>query len=251
MKRMTAICLLSTLLTSQACSAEIANTQVPPPNGTEVNRNEQRRDVNENANRTNAQSESQTVQADKSSIKDTKGLIVLSNKYGKNDFVRFYNDDGSLWYEFTFYYDDSDGKFEYENEEFGPFSFHQDYFVLALRCVGEDKYRYEVIVNEENGLKKFVKKDDPTLKFETLGEHITKVFAIEFDRVKNPLLEAPNGKVRNIDLSPELIFHPVEVRGEWLKVRWDGSQQPKKDAGSGWVKWRDDNQILVELFYFA
>ncbi|MBK8146966.1 MAG: hypothetical protein IPK58_01800 [Acidobacteria bacterium] len=69
--------------------------------------------------------------------------------------------------------------------------------------------------------------------------------------MKNPLLDAPNGKVRNIDLSPKLIFHPVEVRGEWLKVRWDGSQQPKKDAGSGWVKWRDDNQILVELFYFA
>ncbi|MBK8810726.1 MAG: hypothetical protein IPN69_08350 [Acidobacteria bacterium] len=107
------------------------------------------------------------MQADKSSIKDTKGLIVLSNKYGKNDFVRFYNDDGSLWYEFTFYYDDSDGKFEYEKRRIRPFSFHQDYFCVSLNG-GEDKYRYEVIVNEENGLKKFVKKDDPTLKFETL-----------------------------------------------------------------------------------
>jgi hypothetical protein len=43
------------------------------------------------------------------SIKNTKGLIVLSDQYGKNDFIRFYNEDGSIWYEFTYYYDDSDG----------------------------------------------------------------------------------------------------------------------------------------------
>lgn len=247
MKRMTAICLLSTLLTSQACSAEISNTQVPP-NSKEVR---ERRDINENANRTNAQSELQTGQADKTSIKNTKGLIVLSDRYRKNEFVRFYNDDGSLWYEFTFYYDDKDGKFEYENDNFAPFAFHQDYFLLALKCTGEDKNRYEVIVNEDTGLKKFVKKDDPALKFQSWEDHIKGAFAVKFDQVENQLRESPEGKVKNANLPEDVTFHPVQVNGEWLKVRWDGSQQPKKNAGSGWVKWRDDSQLLVELFYFA
>src|SRR5687767_1862872 len=52
------------------------------------------------------------------SIKNSIGLVVLSDKYpsskneikDKDDFIRFYNEDGSLWYEFTYYYDDSDGK---------------------------------------------------------------------------------------------------------------------------------------------
>lgn len=249
MKRMTAICLLSTLLPSQACSAETANTQVPPPNGTEANRNEQRRDVNENANKANAQSESQTGWVNKTSIKNTKGLIMLSDRYGKNEFIRFYNTDGSLWYDFTFYYDDKDGKFEYENDDFAPFAFHPDYFLLALKCTGEDNNRYEVIVNEDTGLKKFLKKD-PALKFQSWEEHVKGAFAVKFNQVENPLRESPDGKARK-DLPKEVPFHPVEAKGEWLKVRWGESQQPKKDTASGWIKWRDGDQILVELFYFA
>jgi hypothetical protein len=248
MKRMTAICLLSTLLTSQACSAEIANTQVPSSNSKELNA---RLDVNQKANRTNEQSEVQTGPANKTSIKNSKGLIVLSDRYSKTDLIRFYNDDGSLWYEFTFYYDDKDGKFEYENDNFAPLAFHQDYFLLALKCTGEEKNRYEVIVNEDTGLKKFVKKDDPALKFQSWEDHVKGAFAVKFDEVENQLRESPEGKVENAKLPVDVTFHPVEVNGAWLKVRWNGSKGSKKDSGSGWVKWRDDNQILVELFYFA
>lgn len=184
------------------------------------------------------------------SVKNTKGLIVISDQYGKNDFVRFYNEDGSLWYEFTFYYDDSDGKFEYANENFAPFSFHQDYFVLALKCIGEDKSRYEVIVNEETGLKKFVKKTDSTLKFLTWEDHITKRFAVDFNRVENPLLEMPKGKVKVGELPKEVTFRPVKIEGEWLKVNWDVAKH-RDNVGSGWIKWKADGKLLIELFYFA
>jgi hypothetical protein len=187
---------------------------------------------------------------DVASIKNTKGLITLSDKYGKNDFIRFYNEDGSLWYEFTYYYDDSDGKFEYENENFRAFAFHIEYFVLALKCVGEDKNRYEVMVNEETGLKKFVRKDDPTLKFKTWEQHILKLFAVGFNREENPLREMPEGKVKTIELPKEVFFHPVEIKGERLKVSWDVTKHGD-NAGSGWIKWKADEKLLIELFYFA
>lgn len=248
MKCLAIICLISTVMVSQACSAETGDTQALPTN---ANQNEERRAANDQTNKASTHSESQPVQADKTSIRDTKGLIVLSDRYGKKDFIRFYNEDGSLWYEFTFYYDDSDGKFEYENEEFAPFSFHQDYFVLALRCIGEDKTRYEVIVNEETGLKKFVKKDDPTLKLETWEEHLRKLFAVGFDREKNPMRETPEGQAKIVEFPKEVPLHPIEVRGDWLKVRWDSSEKSRKHAESGWVKWRDNDQILIELFYFS
>lgn len=188
------------------------------------------------------------------SIKNTKGLIVLSDKYGKNDFIRFYNEDGSLWYEFTYYYDDKDGEFEYANENFAPFAFHQDYFSLALKCVGEDKNRYEVIVNEETGLKKFVRKNDTALEFETWEEHILKTFSVVFDEKENSLRETPNGKLKEVERSKIDRFAAVEVKGDWLKVKWNTENNPNNDSRKtdfGWVKWKADEKLIIELFYFA
>lgn len=248
MKNFIFLCLVSLVLTSEACSMRSDETNVPRANSEQLDRDKLNRTTGIRTE-TDAPPHA-TAQIDKSVIKNTKGLIVLSGRYGKSDYIRFYNEDGTLWYEFTFYYATAGGKFE-SNEDFLPFAFHPDYFSLALKCTGEDKNRYEVIVNEETELKKFVRKDDPTLKFETWDEHVTKAFAVDFNQAENPLRESPDGKAKNVDLPKELTFHPVEVKGEWLKVRWDGLQQPKKDAGLGWVKWRDNDHILVELFYFA
>lgn len=206
----------------------------------------------ENSNKTNSQSMQQGEKTQETTLENSLGVISLNEKgYGKDKFINIYNQDGSLWYKFTFYYNDSDGKFEYANENFKPFAFHPDYFVLALKCVSEDESRYEVIVNEETGLKKFVRKDDPTLKFETWEEHIPKAFAVGFNQEENPLRETPEGKVKAIDLPKEATFHPVEIKGEWLKVSWSNSKKAEKNNKFGWVRWRENNKILVELFYLS
>jgi hypothetical protein len=199
---------------------------------------------------------SPSVQQEFDTIGNTIGLIVLNEQnYGKEDFVHFYNEDGSLWYKFTFYYDDSDGKFEYANGDFRPFAFHKDYFVLALKCVGKENGRYEVIVNETTGLRKYVKADDPVLRLETWEEHILNVFAVTFNQVDNPLLDAPSGQVKKVVLSnAEPFFHPIEIKGKWLKVKWKTSEETKRkepNHDSGWIRWKEGESLLVELFYFA
>jgi hypothetical protein len=200
----------------------------------------------------NAQKMQPDKQSQKTDVENSLGVVSLNEKgYGKDKFIHIYNQDGGIWYRFTYYYDGSDGKFEYANENFNPFAFHPDYFVLALKCVGEDENRYEVIVNEEKGLKKFVRKDDATLKFETWEKHILKTFAVDFDREQNPLRETPEGQVKDFVLPKEATFHPVEVNGEWLKIRWDSSKKAVKNDKFGWVKWKENNKILIELFYFS
>ena len=186
-------------------------------------------------------------------IENTIGLIVLSDNYDKGDFVKIYNEDGSLWHKFTHYYDDSDGEFEYANDNFRPFAFHPDYFVLALKCVGKKADRYEVIVNEETNLKKYVKVNDKVLKFETWENHILKLFAVGFDEKENPMLEVPQGQVKNL-VKSERTFHPVEVKGEWLKVKWDVTGETDKketQQNSGWLRWKKDGKLIVELFYIC
>ena len=186
---------------------------------------------------------------DKRSIKGVKGLIVLSDKYGKGDFVRFYNKDGSLWYEFTFYYDDSDGDFEYRNENFLPYSFHQDNFLLALKCVGEDKDGYKVVVNEETGLQKYFRKADGSLKFESWENHVLQSFSVTFEWRENPILEEPGGKVIDVNLSKIERFSADEIKGEWLRVKWDSEPNPNDDpqkAKFGWIKWKVKERLLID-----
>jgi hypothetical protein len=219
-----------------ACSTEAVDNQI----------------YKESITKANAQKMQPDKQSQKTDVENSLGVVSLNEKgYGKDKFIHIYNQDGGIWYRFTYYYDGSDGKFEYANENFNPFAFHPDYFVLALKCVGEDENRYEVIVNEETGLKKFVRKDDATLKFETWEKHILKTFAVDFDREQNPLRETPEGQVKDFVLPKEATFHPVEVNGEWLKIRWDSSKKAVKNDKFGWVKWKENNKILIELFYFS
>ena len=94
----------------------------------------------------------------------------------------------------------SGGKFEYANDNFKPFAFHPDYFLLVLKCVRRSENRFEVVVNEETGMKKYVNVDDPVIKFETWEAHILKnTFAIDFDRKENSVRKTPGAPVKNTD----------------------------------------------------
>jgi hypothetical protein len=186
-------------------------------------------------------------------IKNTRGVVVL-NKYGKGDFVRFYNADGSLWYEFTFYFDESGGKFPYANDDFRPFAFHPGYFLLVLRCTETPDNFFEVVVNEESGLRKYVRANDPVLKLETWDKFVLSVFAVTFDQKANPILQAPNGQPNTVAIPSDANFRPVETDGDWLKIRWDAAADPAgkpKPIGSGWIRWKNAGKLLVDFSYFA
>lgn len=188
-----------------------------------------------------------------SKTSNSLGLIVLSESYSEKGFIHIYNDDGSLWHKFTFYYDDSDGEFEYDNVNFRPFAFHPDYFLLALKCVRKEAGRYQVIVNEETRLKKYVKTNDPFLRFETWENHILKAFSVGFNRKENPVLNVPQGRVKKVVMK-DSPFHPVGVRGEWLRVKWgvmDGTDGKRAKHNSGWIRWKKGDRLLIELFYIS
>lgn len=211
-----------------------------------------------------AQEDSEGIRRKANSIRNTIGVIVL-NEQKDGDFIHIYNEDGSLWYKFTFYNDDRNGKFSYVNDDFRPFEFHLDYFVLVLKCIKKDADRYEVIVNERAELKKYIRVDDKAMKFETWEEHILQIYAIEFNSKENPLLESPQGKVKNVNLpkGEEIertnlpiypTFQPIKIKGDWLKVKWEipkEKQVKRAKYDFGWIRWKKDEQLLVAFFYFC
>ncbi|REJ78296.1 MAG: hypothetical protein DWQ47_02205 [Acidobacteria bacterium] len=190
-------------------------------------------------------------------IGDSNGLIVLSESYGENDTVRIYNKGGAVWYEFSYYDEAAFDELESINTDFRPFSFHPDYLVLAMRVVGEDSALYEVVVNEESDLRKFVRKNDPVLKYEEFGEHLKTVYAIDFDTQKNPVLSQPDGEPVMIEYSKVRIFKPEEADGDWVKISWQLAEASAGNAESiamqneGWIRWKDGSKMIVEIYYVA
>lgn len=196
-----------------------------------------------------------TVQ-ERNSLENAIGVITLNKKaYSKARKLQFFNEDGSLWYEFSFYDDGADPGFAQPKTEFQPFSFHPDYFLLALKCVGQDAKRFQVVVNESTRLTKFIRRQDESFKFQTWEKHILDLFAVGFDPTHNPLRTRPGGNVSTVRLPlNQITFHPLQIRGNWLKVSWNVSEEGKgkdKKVEYGWVKWKQNSQLLVEFFYFA
>lgn len=177
-------------------------------------------------------------------VEGTRGFLVLNDqRANERDMVRFYNEDGSLWYEFSFFYDDSDGRFDYPNDNFHPYAFHPDYFLLSLKYAGEDDKRYKVIVNEETGLRKYVLKSDDALKLESWKDQIENAFSLTFDHARNPIRDSPCGKPKMGDFFKADKFEVVGFEGEWVQVRWSID----KKTDSGWVRWKRGEKLLIEI----
>ena len=179
------------------------------------------------------------------SIAQSIGVLTLRN-YAKTDTVRILNDDASPWYTFTFYYDDSDGKWDYPNPEFQPRGFHPDYFLLALDVVQVRADTFVVVVNDSTGLRKRMHRSR-FLQFLGWPEYILTAFSVEFSPEDNPLRVAPQPTARRLPFAREVHYHPSAVRGDWLKLRWqtNGADQ------HAWIRWRAGRCLLVRLYPFA
>ncbi|MEL1245126.1 hypothetical protein AAEO56_12690 [Flavobacterium sp. DGU11] len=116
--------------------------------------------------------------------------------------------------------------------------------VLRLQCLDENSRYYTV--NWKNG-PALVAKEPGKIKLETWDEHILNICCVDFDEKINPLKELPDDGSETVAKMKDELYMPVEVKGEWLRVSW-GHQENEKSA---WIKWRNEKNIILELFYFA
>ncbi|MCO6511816.1 MAG: hypothetical protein J5I65_13580 [Aridibacter famidurans] len=177
---------------------------------------------------------------------------VRSGKY----YLEIYDSEGEIWSEFAF----GGGDSELEvvgNPEVNPFAFHSDYDLLDFRITRVSRSWIEIIVNEETKERKYVR------GFTSSGilawdQYLGGKFAVDVHG-QWILDQAAGTRI----FSPEYTEHrvePVEVRGDWLKVRCVmrkpsdsniGDRDPAGESIEGWVKWRNGDDILITVFYFA
>jgi hypothetical protein len=160
------------------------------------------------------------------------------------DTIHIYNADGSIWYEFSVYKNSSLYYRNNPKSDFQPFVFPgYGPASFRFRIKASSDHWYEIIVNEETQVSKYVSKNDPILgrwSFEkillNLGDN-----KVEFNFKENPLRKAPDGDIINIDISDKDIFDATRLNGDWLEVKLSKGNQ------IGWIRWRQNRKILIRF----
>lgn len=195
-------------------------------------------------------------------ISNTIGVVALT-QYGYSDDVqkredvgiRFLNNDGSVWFGFDFLGSYSD-EWEHNNkkvaerlaeEDFDPRVIIYEYDTFAVDCVSQDDEYYTVLVQHFPKVTKRLKKTNG-LNFQTWEQHIQRAI-IDPIYTHSELRDSPNGKL--IEYVPDNVkngdgYYGLQVEGEWVKVRDIFDEDAEF---TGWIRWKDGDQLLVGLYY--
>lgn len=117
--------------------------------------------------------------------------------------------------------------------------------IIALMCVAQDEQYYQVKFEDE--VTGFIQRNSKQVVFQTWEEHVLDVFSVDFDIKDNPLRKDPSEGASTLDFDQDEFYHPNQIKGEWLQVKW-GSEG---NWNYGWIKWKEKNKLLIDLYYFA
>lgn len=182
------------------------------------------------------------------------GVVVvnLSRVYSYNDTICLYNLNGEIYSCLSKYlYNDS---LKLDLKEASPQrlqeiieirSFYPEYDIFVADCIGKKDGKFKILVN---GSVKYLP-DNNMVDFKTYEDYILSNYVALTD--KSPLREDKSEKAPIIPSYLESNYVPIKIKGDWLKVKCDLNCEGCNNGKyfEGWVKWREDENILIEVYY--
>lgn len=155
-------------------------------------------------------------------INGSIGIITKNKSYNFGDTIKIY--DANLMIKSVFIWTD-------------------ECQVFFFPCIDKTHKYYKVILdNDEIG---YIPKNSKQVIFRTWKDHIIKdVSFVKFDGLANPIMKKPNKKSEILDYNNEEFYQPIKIRGDWLEIKFG-------DNKCGWIKWRNNCNLIIEFFYFA
>jgi hypothetical protein len=99
--------------------------------------------------------------------------------------IKIYNADGSIWYEFSYNEKSQLYYFNHQNSDLKPYySMRTRPDLFRIKAVSANWY--EVVVNEETQMTKYLSGNDPVLGLDSFENYILQSVHITFDKEKNP-----------------------------------------------------------------
>lgn len=156
----------------------------------------------------------------------------------------------------------------YEDENkinFCSFFYKPDYGIMHFVCIGENAKSYKILTGPFEH--KFLPKRKE-YEFKTWEKYILESFGVRRKIESEPKQQL---KEQSTEDSKDLktpegfeLFCPMEIKGDWIKVKYDcfynakDSQYEGQPCNNyidkcdnpltGWIKWRNQNKLLIDIF---
>jgi len=165
----------------------------------------------------------------------SEGLLVVRD-VEQTELIKFLNIDGTEWAVLFL------GTMVPDSIQLWRYNPQDNYVDMRVSNVLPD--RFEVVVNEQTGLRKFVSNRNINLVYMTWGEYLKNEVLLELPESllihNNPLDDAPGVQGAGA-------YQVLEVHENWAKIV-PLDEVHHQNPSSGWVKWRTrDDSILVRM----
>ena len=165
----------------------------------------------------------------------------------RSDTIRIYHADQSLYGAIYSENDETEPAFN-GSDSLAIRSYYPDYYVVIMDCYGLSEGQYRVKIG---GSEKYMEHKDGITIYEDWATHLKSSFIVT--KADNPLRETPEikGEIAGDYDYKHLSFYAIQVSGDWVQVVCDMDCEgcPNQEQITGWLKWRDGNRLLVELYY--
>jgi len=123
-----------------------------------------------------------------------------------------------------------------------------DYSSLVFRCTEIRNNWYKIIVNNQSGQIFWIQKKDQ-FKFETWETFLKEMFSI-YRTDGQKIRKSPLQTSDEIIYNGEDCFKVKSMKGDWIEISTTDSCEEEKNniIKSGWIKWRNENTLLINYF---
>lgn len=123
-----------------------------------------------------------------------------------------------------------------------PEHLKMDYEILYFKIKSIHRDFVEIIVNKTNNRNAYVDRHAGTIIF--WPDFLLTVQTIEFPQdLSQTVRVKPLSYAGQVSLDFEFM-KPIQIQNHWMKV--DLLDRDLKKTGSGWIRWRDDEKMLIE-----
>lgn len=124
-----------------------------------------------------------------------------------------------------------------------------DYSTLNFRCRSISYNWLELIVNNDTGRTYWLRKTK-AVEFKNWEEYLKGMFGVErLSKHPQKIKESSSDFSQEIEYSGKDCFVVISMEGDWIEIkRPEYCSESEEKFESGWIRWRDKNQLIINYF---
>lgn len=126
-------------------------------------------------------------------------------------------------------------------------AYYPEHSVIYFDGYPASNGRYKIIANDNWY---YIDANNDFVEYLSWEKFILKVLFFDITS-EHHLYSQPNldSDILHIDYS-DVYFQPLKVEGDWIYVNVIKGEDVSLPIGQGWIRWRNDNQLLLKTLYF-